>query len=278
MGEGRLYEREMLGLHWLPLADVNSRLPDIELDIDPELNAAELRFAQEYAIDVGNGVTETVILRQTAVYRRGAQRWLLSPPDADFWGDTITDRGSILTLAYPERDKPIAEKLAFDLDAKLNEMCRTLPDLNCPDDLRLHLRLNNDLTSLGWMAEPLSTLSAGFPMDLPTPTLVGLPVDEAGYQALYRGYAAKLATAVISQLVGYDCCQHAIFFQALTNYQLSRLGLRPWPVTVDDYARVVSERVSGYELNQVWQRSRPEYLAGEDVGIRPQPGHPDFVV
>ncbi len=269
--EGWLYERSALGLLWLPLhkaasltlADVQSGASGVELTLDPELNKAELRFPLDYAVAVGNGVTETVVLQQTAVYRRGSERWLLSPPDDEFWGEYTTNQGAMLTLAYPARDTAIAEKLAFDLDAKLDEMCRTLPDLNCPDDLRVHLRLSDELNSLQ-TPDAQEILMGGLRLELPAPTLVGLPVDEAGYQALYRGYAARVVTAVIPQLVGYECCQHAIFFQALTDYQLSLLGLRPWPVTADDYANVVSEGVDGYELNQVWPRTRPEYLAGED--------------
>ncbi|MCP4424488.1 MAG: hypothetical protein GY803_08360 [Chloroflexi bacterium] len=260
MEEGQLLGRDALGLDWLPTATENADLPDIELNISPELDTAELHFVQEYAVEVGHEVTETALLRHTAVYRRGSERWLYSPPDDEFWGEYTTNQGAMLTLAYPSRDAAIAEKLAFDLDAKLNEMCRRLSALNCPDDLRVHLRLDNESGSLQ-MPDLETILESGLRLELPAPTLVGLPLDEAGYQALYRGYAVKLATAVIPQLVGYECCTHAPFFHALLEYQLSQLGLRPWPVTTDDYARVVSEGVSEYELDQIWGRYSLDYLS-----------------
>ncbi|MCA9979038.1 MAG: hypothetical protein KC413_24925, partial [Anaerolineales bacterium] len=46
-------------------ADVDNGTVNVELN--PELNAAEMTFWQEYAVNIGNGVTETVQLKQTAV-------------------------------------------------------------------------------------------------------------------------------------------------------------------------------------------------------------------
>ncbi len=270
VAQGWLFERAALGLRWQPpqapltLADLTGDRAPVVIDLNPELSAAELHFNQVYEIEIGNGLTKTVTLRQTAVYRRGTQRWLYSPPKDAFWGAYTTNAGSVLTLAYPERDAAVAARLAVDLDAKLNEMCRTVIDIICPDDLRIHLRFDNNSESLMDAAAPLFVSSSGLQIKLPAPTLVGLPLDEAGYQALFRGYAAQVVTAVITNLAAYQCCDHVAFYQALLDYQLDRLGLRPFPHDKVDYARVIGEGITFEEMNTPWRSSRIDYLAGEN--------------
>lgn len=44
------------------------------LELAPDLNAAELHFPQQYVFSTAPGVTETITLTHTAVYRRGSQR------------------------------------------------------------------------------------------------------------------------------------------------------------------------------------------------------------
>lgn len=261
-----LFSRSAFDLTWLPgntavtLADVENGIAGVE--ITPELNAAELTFLQNYRVAVGNGVTETVQLKQTAVYRMGTQRWLYAPPTSEFWGDFETTSGAMLRLAYPARDAELATRLAFDLEAKLAEMCRSLADLNCPDGFYLLVRLDNDPQSLINAARPAHILGSGSQLTLPTPTLVGLPVDEAGYQALYRGYAIQLVGAAVAELTGYECCQHLAYFQALLDYQLAELGLRPLTLDRADYERVVRESVAFDELDASWRSAGD--LDGED--------------
>ena len=254
---GNLFDRSAFDLTWLPSPNTAVTLADVEsgaigVDINPELNAAELTFLQDYAIAVGNGVTETVQLKQTAVYRIGTQRWLYAPPDDEFWGEFETITGSMVSLAYPARDADVAQRLSFDLDAKLAEMCRTLADLNCPDGFRLSLRLDSDPQSFLDAAELSHALRSGPMLTLPTPTLVGLPVDEAGYQVLYRGYAIHLVGAAIAELTGYDCCRNVDYFQALLDYQLDELGLRPLNLDRVDYERVVRENIGFETLAAGW--------------------------
>lgn len=272
---GQLFDRSALGLTWLKanseqgveLTGIEGESPNIEIQINPEFTSAEVTFIQEYAIAAGHGLTETVQLQQTAVYRRGRQRWLYSPPDDEFWGEYETNQGAILTTAYPLRDAEIAERLAFDLDAKLNEMCQVVADLDCPADLRVHLRLDNDMQSMLDLADPFFSLKSDLRLVLPTPTLTGLPANEAAYEALYRGYATQLVTAVITNLVAYECCDQGAFFQALLTHQLSQLGLRPFPGELIDYERALQIGFSFEELSQSWTGSPFSTIAAEQWRI-----------
>ena len=254
---GLFFDREALALTWLPARAIPASSAEaadgVVIDLNPELTAAELTYLQSYATPVGNGITETVQLQQTAVYRRGRRRWLLSPPDDDFWGQLQANQGSVLVLSYPERDAAVAERLAFDLDAKLSQMCRSLADLNCPRDMQVHVRLDSEPASLSRSAGPLFVLQEnGARLELPAPTLIGLPVDEPSYQALYRGYAVQIVAATIADLVDYQCCDHLPFFQVLLAHQLADLGLRPFPAEQVDYGRIVSEGATFDDLTADW--------------------------
>ncbi|MEJ2748672.1 MAG: hypothetical protein P8183_12325, partial [Anaerolineae bacterium] len=266
VGQNGLFDRSAFDLTQLPLntavtqADVENG--KVNIDLNPELNAAELTFLQDYAVDVGHEMTETVQLKQTAVYRLGAQRWLYAPPNDEFWGSTETIFGAMLNLTYPERDSELAARLARDLDDKLVQMCRTLADLNCPEGFLVRLRFDHDSQSLVDAARPANAFRNGVPLSLPTPTLLGLPVDEAGYQALYRGYAIYLAGVAIARLTDYECCVHAAYFQALLDYQLDELGLRPLNLDRVDYERVVQENIGFANLGASWNSTAD--LSGED--------------
>lgn len=149
----------------------------VSVTVAPELNAAELVAEQAYAIDIGGGLTETIWLGQTEVYRLGPNRWLLAPPDGEFWGETMTSRGHFLTLTYPVRDEAIGRRLAVDIESKLAEMCAALPGLACPDDLKVTVTLATTPQSLLPLLEARALLEGGRRLVLPAPTLVGLPTD-----------------------------------------------------------------------------------------------------
>lgn len=264
-----LLERQPFGLYWqATAAEMVSATGQITVSSD--FNSAEFQYPLVYTQTTASGDTVTVTLQQTAVYRRGDSRWLFAPPEATFWGDWFTSRGGRLTLIYPERDDDWASRLAVDLDALIGETCQVLADLQCPDDLHLTLRLSREPGSLARLANPLTRLEAeqartswlganpmtpleeGLTLELPTLSLVGRPVDEASYQALYRGYGAWVAGAVVMQQVGWTCCQKATFFQALLDYQLSQLQLKPWPVTMAMQERVALEQPPFSRLDDIW--------------------------
>ena len=260
--DGLLLDRPMLG--WQHIVEPNRlTLEEVTFDLSPDLQAAELLYPQTYAVQTPTGITETVTLQQTAVYRRGSTRWLYSPPNDDFWGDWITQGGEQLTLVYTARDREVAAHLALDLDELLNKMCSELADLNCGSDLRVHMRLDTDPESLLETNQIETMLKAGLRLNLPTPTLVGLPTDEASYEALYRAYGVQLATAVLAHQIEYDCCRHELFFRALRDYQLAQLGLQAWPLEEAMYAQMLAAGFDGQVMRhwtRRWEEAPPQFL------------------
>jgi hypothetical protein len=239
-----LFDHRPLGLQRQPGA-----APTPEVSLKPNLTEAEVMTDQPFTIQVGNGVTETVILRQTTVYRLGQdQRWLLAPADYNFWGDWRTRDGRYLTLTYPARDAEVAERLARYLEAKQAEICAHDPFLRCPEGRILHITLATDPTSLVQLADPIVMLAGSQHLSLPAPSLVGTPQDEAAYRALFRGYAAYL----LPTLNGLRCCRGALFYQALWAKQLSRHALRPWPLAPTDYNRIYDDPVQLADLDRLW--------------------------
>jgi hypothetical protein len=245
VARGRLFDRDGLGLQAQP--DV----ANIEVNIAPDLQAAELRFEQFYALQNARGLTQTVHLQQTAVYRRGNQQWLYAPPAEAYWGGWQTWDGRQLAIAYRQRDQAIVEQLAFDFEALIAEVCQ-LPDMACPPDLHLHLRLDSSPESLLLTADAQTLLEQSLRLNLPSPSLVGLPVDEAGYQALLQGYSLHLAAALISQQIDYQCCSPELLHRALLDWHLYQLGLRPWPLTAAHYDQLIYQNVRPEDFRRFW--------------------------
>lgn len=266
--EQLLFDRSPLGLipvegslpFILSVPDEEAALGEQAADIDfsPDLNEAIVTVNQPYQRE---GTTDTVVLQQTTVFRRGDSRWLLSPPMDEFWGDWRTTEGEYLSVIYPARDEAVAGRLAEDLDAEIDRLCATLEDINCLADLHLTVRLDTDPATLAALSHPLGALRRARErediLELPAPTLVGLPLeaDTDGYAALRDGYARHLLGAVIAQTVGWRCCDEELLFDLLLEYQLSEMGLRSWPVGEAEYQRVLDSRVRLSDLG-VFLRGR----------------------
>ena len=242
---GSFLDRAAFGLSLTPSATVS---PTVSLA--PDLRSAELTRPQTYAVAVGNGLTETVTLEQTAVYRLGPDRWLFAPPDDAFWGETATVGGRYVQVTYPARDAAVAEALARDVDAALAEFCRNL-DEACAS---LHLVLSTNPASLIAYDRPAGAWTGGSEIVMPTPTLFGRPTDDAGRRALSRVYAARAISAAAANFSGWRCCDDALFYGALLDAQLNQLGLRPWPVGAAEYARLTREPEVLRAIEGLWQR------------------------
>lgn len=244
-----------------------------DVSFSPDLRAAELQMAQDYMTQSA----ETVTLHRTLVYREGQQRWLLAPPEAEFWGswDSVTE--GALTVDYPMRDEEIARQLAGDLAEMLARMCETLAELDCEPGWWMRLRFEKDPESLLAIGEAEAGAPAGSNLSLPAPSLVGLPagdaalVGDAAYEALFRGYARHLAAVAIGDLVGWECCgDGTLLYQALLHEQLARLGLRPSPASLSDYVYLIDEGMVNGRLfdavNDYWNEERP-VPPGEEVPL-----------
>lgn len=250
---GVYQNREAFGLTWLP-DDPGTAV--ITTTLNPQFNSAEVTVEQQYSFNVGNGLTETVRLWQTAVYRRGPDRWLLSPPEAEFWGDTLTKEGFYLTLTYPERDRETAECLALDLDTALAALCAN-PTFECPEALHLQVEFSTDPASLSPEYGSAVFVDEGWLLRLPTPTLAGLPTDEAGYQVIARGYAAQLLLVVMRQLFGLPATTEGPFQEAWQAWQLDQFALRPYPLSPADWQTLAEEEATLAEGEQLWATGEP---------------------
>lgn len=228
-------------------ADAEQRPAQIELS--PDMNEATVVVDHPFRVEMTG---ETVVLRQTSIFRRGDSRWLLAPPLDEFWGDWITAEGNYLSVIYPSRDEPIAARLAADLDEEIGRMCATLEEINCSSDLYLTVRLDTDPSSLAALGRSLGAVQRareqGDILELPTPTLVGLPTPEepqmaeAGYNALLAGYARHVVGAAIVQAVNWQCCNNTLLFSLLVEKQLGELGIAEWPIGAADHQKILESR------------------------------------
>ncbi|NJN53612.1 MAG: hypothetical protein HC804_01960 [Anaerolineae bacterium] len=62
---------------------------------------------------------------------------------------------------------------------------------------------------------------------------------------MYRAYAGRIATEVITQQVDYECCRWQLMFQSLLDRQLVQLGLRPWPLDTAVYDQLARQPAVG---------------------------------
>lgn len=241
----------------------------VAITLSPELDTAVVTVDQPYTTIQPDGQPATVTLRETAVYRRGTNRWLLTDPDDEFWGNWVSDldSGEPVDVIYRTRDEALVQRLRKDLIPIVAQICSALEGVTCPADQSLELRFVDDPAVLLATRQPLPvrvTLSS-LQIDLPSPTLVGLPVDDAGYDALLRGYASQVAAATIAHIAGYDCCRHAAYFQATMAWQLASLGLSHWPVTAETYARQRAARVNLDDLNRLWNIATFDDIPRDDL-------------
>lgn len=265
------------------LTPVEGSLPVILNPVDTEAaadeSAADITFSADLTEAivtinqpfVRQGTAETVVLQQTSVFRRGDSRWLLAPPLQEFWGDWISIEGDYLSLIYPARDEAVAGRLADDLDAEIARLCATLEDIRCSPDLHLTVRLDSSPGTLAAVATPMGAVIDARQrediLELPAPTLVGLPspdAAEAGYDALRDGYARLLLPAVVAQVVNWPCCDESILFDLLLEYQMGEVGLLDWPVAEADYRRVLDQRLRLSDLSYALAgRQNPTELSAE---------------
>ncbi|MCB8981132.1 MAG: PD40 domain-containing protein [Ardenticatenaceae bacterium] len=231
-----LFDRQAFGLTWQP---VLAETAVISQTFSPELTSVELTTLQNYSLNIGNGFTQTVPLMRVDVYRLGEDRWLYAPPEREFWGVRQRLEGQLISVRYPARDEAMVHRLSADLEARLVQVCST-PGFTCPEDAEVRLSFSAEPDSLTHFtfldaliedqASGDSVWAGGATVVLPTPTLVGLPQDETGYQALLRGYESYLLTVALNDLIGWECCEHLPFYQATVERQLYELGVGAWPL------------------------------------------------
>ncbi|MCB8919584.1 MAG: hypothetical protein H6666_16850 [Ardenticatenaceae bacterium] len=264
VGAGHLLQRQAFDLQ-----PQLSQTAAMTVSLAPDFRSAQLWTQQPYTLTLPNGQQSQIILVQESHFRRGNSRWLYAPPPEDYWGTWLTDSGSQLNLVYPERDQAIARRLLADLDALVPTICALYPDVPCPAGGRATLRLDPDPASLALLGGAVDKVQSQSLLNLPAPSLIGIPEDEAGYQALRRGYGAALAAHLIGRQVGWHCCRGgqppgAAFYAAVLDKQLNALGLRAWPLTPAHLESFVAQPWPLSDLPLLWQRPAASLFGEED--------------
>ena len=202
------FNRAPLGL-WLDtsLPITNSlTITNATTTFSPEFQQVTVQVEQPYLTRNEEGEFEPVVLVNTAVYHQQNGFWQLTAPNNAFWGETQQTELGILTAHYPTHDAEIAESVTNDLNALIQDACEQnlFP---CTQNLAVDLHFVPDIeTMLGFdrnfeLASRYSpNYGRRYSLTLPTPTLVGLPAGDAGYDALYRGYATQMLAALITNL------------------------------------------------------------------------------
>ncbi len=230
---GLWLERPLLGLSYQ-----EAPAEAVTVTLSADLFTAEMVYEVRYRTDMAGLVT----LQQTAVYRRGADRWLYTPIQSDDWGEWQEQEYPRLTLRYRQAEADLAQRLGRDLSQAVTDLCLRVAGITCPADFRVRVQLDPEPDSLLLLATAVMPHDQlAYHYRLPAPSLVGRPLDEAGYQALSQGYAAWLLGGIVADRVGYICCEQATIFRALLDYQLSQIGLKAWPVDAAFYEQAVAE-------------------------------------
>lgn len=226
------WNRSSLGL-WLDLASFDPEdESQIGVEYSPDLRIATVMGQLPYVTVVEDDVLQPVTLERTAVYQRVDERWLYAPFPVEFWGDEILLNGRNLSIRGPQRDEEIIEELLPDIDQLITDACN-LPDLKCPTSLQVELIFQTEAESSfelnrNYQVNTVYRADSGrvLQVQLPTPTLVGLPIDEDGYQVLRDGYAAQVIASVMSN-IDSNCCSFGPDVPSVFALQLQAIGLQP---------------------------------------------------
>ena len=244
---GLLFDESLRPFDIIPLAGLGG---DVDVMLNPPLTEAVVEARRPFAVDAGRGLTTTIYLTRTYIYRKGSQRWLWSPADPSFWGAMETIEGDLVTVIAPERDREVVSRLAAEIEASLGELCRQFGP--CPEEYHVRLRLEPDPSTLVEAAAAVPELGPERTLTLPAPTLLGRPADEESLAALARAYARRVVVGAMTELMGYECCSGILFYRALLDVQLAQMGLRPPPQEDDAYRHLLDIPSSIDHLADLW--------------------------
>ena len=175
----------------------------LAIELNPDLTSAVVQRQQIFVDRFG----ESVALELTDVYRLGQTRWLLAPPEDEFWGDWVEfeEPTAIIDTKFPQRDAAVVWPVQQYLEEKVSELCSNSA-YQCPPDFKAKIIFHPDPYTLVQWNDPEYLYTAEDQIVVPSPTLIGIPVDEAGQEALARTYAALVLPKIIVDLLNYSCC------------------------------------------------------------------------
>lgn len=197
-----------------------------QVTFSPDLTRAEIQTLQAYT-SKNDPSADPIWLERLTMFRKDNDHWQLTrwPIDEEFWGESLEERIGLLRAEFPTRDEEIGRRLAHDISALLDDICAD-PSINCPPNFQLKLLLvpyGQNLLDMNdnYRTVPLSSGYDAYRVFLPAPTLVGRPVDEAGYQTLYQGFASWVAAVLVQHYSRTRPVTHEVTADFLTHRQLS---------------------------------------------------------
>lgn len=215
-----------------------------EVILSPDLTSAEVVSEEHYGIREANGSTKVgQFYRSDFFHKDGGWQW--SRPMDDYWGERvqISSSSAHLVMDLPARDGEVGARLLEDLDELIVRLCYRESALRCPDDLILQLKLSDDSAAIlelgeeiynsGYGVDRLHKSADGYTMNLPAPSLVGIPSAEAGYQVLLRSYSRHVTAALATSFVDSECCESEAYYYASLRAYVDNDGLLA-PITAVD--------------------------------------------
>jgi hypothetical protein len=227
---GRTLDRTALGLK-----QDGDAPPLPEAVLSSDLSSAELTYLQSYR-PVGADDETPLLMAQTAYYERRGALWLQRPPTAEEWGPELERANVRVVATFPQRDAELIGRLAADLSRDLGDLCeqaaRQAQSVSrlCDPAGRIRLAFLTDPMSLLALAADQRPSLSGTTFRLPTPTLVGKPLDDAGYALLYQGYTDRILTTlrqVVAQPIPLPAQDIAALCYVSENSRLSLVTYRP---------------------------------------------------
>lgn len=250
----RLEENLLFAQASRPLGfELVSSSTEASISLDPSQREALVTEEHRFRIVEPAGGTETVTMLQTFVYRRGEDRWYLSPPQEEFWGDWQAVGDGRLRSVFPEREAALVRRLHGALRASLEEFCGSpSPAVNCSELEPIRLRFSPRPESVLHLEEAAWTVDARSEIVLPAPTLLGSPAEDAGFRALSQAYARRVTATLMADLVDYRCCRRATAYSAALLRMQHQLGLSAWPLDAGARLRLLSDFATLHELEPAW--------------------------
>lgn len=195
-------DRSSIGLVGDPLSRTQK-----SLDLSPDLQRAELTYAQAYKAMGSSMDILDIELLHTLVYRLEDGRWLNAPRDPSFWGAWNEIDGQLSSITYPERDVELVRELAKRIDAHLKGLCSDLEEENeyglayCAGNAPWRIRLSTDVESLLSLAETPAARSSEFDYELPAPSIIGIPQNETDFESYLEIYLRPLLNRMEAALL-----------------------------------------------------------------------------
>ncbi len=219
-----------------------------------DLRSAELTLSLHYQFN-----KTFFTLQRTLSFRQGETHWLYAPHKPDYWGeDRLTENSPDdplqLAFIYQARDAELLALLHTDI-IKKHQLFWQQYTPNAVHTFKPAIVIFHEQSQT--FSHLLPSLSETTSVTLPTPSTIGTPVDELGYQQLLVAYSNYLLTFFAAAEVDYFCCQHTVFGQALGEYLLAKENFQVVELTAHDYSRVLQGNGGFDERLLGWVSSRP---------------------